>query len=73
MEMLRGLIGWILTLVGIVVGVYGAIQFLLGVVDAVREADPGSAVGLTAGGAVSLGLGVLIVWGGRRLRRRRGR
>jgi hypothetical protein len=71
--MLRGLIGWILILAGIVVGVYGAIQFLLGVVAAVRGADPGTAIGLTAGGAVSLGLGALSAWAGRRLRRRRGR
>jgi hypothetical protein len=71
--MLRVLIGWIFTLVGIVVGVYGAIQFLLGVVAAVRGADLDTAIGLTAGGAVSFGLGVLIVWGGRKLRRRSGR
>jgi hypothetical protein len=71
--MLRVLVGWILTLVGIVVGVYGAIQFLLGVVAAGRGAELATAIGMTVGGAVSLGLGALVAWGGRRLRRRSGR
>jgi hypothetical protein len=71
--MLRVLGGWILTLVGIVVGVYGAIQVVIGVAAAARGTELATAIGLTAGGAVSFGLGALIVWGGRRLRRRSGR
>jgi hypothetical protein len=69
----RGLFGWILTLVGIIVGVYGAIQLLIGVVAAVRGPEFAPAIGVAAGGALIFGMGALIVWGGRRLRRRSSR
>jgi hypothetical protein len=71
--MLRGLFGWILTLVGIIVGVYGAIQLLIGVVAAVRGPELAPAIGVAVGGALIFGMGALIVWGGWRLRRRSSR
>jgi phosphotransferase system glucose/maltose/N-acetylglucosamine-specific IIC component len=71
--MLRGLIGWILTIGGIILGVSGAIQVLIGTVIAIRGQEVTAHLGVAAGGAVILGLGALIAWSGRRLRRPRGR
>jgi hypothetical protein len=71
--MLRGLLGWILTIVGFILGIYGAIQLVIGAVIAIRGQEVAAHLGVAASGAVILGLGGLIAWGGRRLRRPRGR
>jgi hypothetical protein len=68
--MLRVLVSWILIVLGVVVGLYGAIQLLIGVVAAVRGPEPATGIGVAAGGALTFVAGALIAGGGRRLRRR---
>jgi hypothetical protein len=70
---MRGVLGWILTVLGIVVAVYRAIQLLIGGVIAIRGEEVTAHLGVAASGVVILGLGASIAWGGLRLRRPRGR
>jgi hypothetical protein len=70
---MRTLLGWILTILGIICGIYGAFQLLIGTVLAIRGPELAAPVGVMASGAVIFGTGALIAWGGRRLRRPRGR
>ena len=68
--MLRRIAGWLLTLVGIVGGVYGAIQLGLGVVHAIRGPERGTPIALALGGLLIVGIAVLVARGGRRLLQR---
>jgi hypothetical protein len=70
---MRGVLGWILTVLGIVVAIYGTIQLLIGGVIAIRGEEVTAHLGVAASGAVILGLGASIARDGLRLRPPRGR
>jgi len=71
--MSRSVFGWFLTVVGILWGIYGGGQFLVGAVRAISEPERTAPFALALTGALIFGLGALVAWGGRRLRRSRGR
>lgn len=67
--MSRSIFGWFLTVVGVLWGIYGGGQFLVGVVRAISEPERTAPLVLALTGALIFGLGALVAWGGRRLRR----
>jgi hypothetical protein len=72
----RRLIGWLLTIAGLLCAVYGVIQFVIGAVPAIRGGARAAPIAVALGGVLFIGVGALAAWGGGRLRRsatRRGR
>jgi hypothetical protein len=67
------LIGWVLTIAGLLCAVYGVIQFVIGAVPAIRGEDRAAPIAVALGGALFIAVGLLVAWGGRRLRRSAGR
>jgi hypothetical protein len=73
---MRQLIGWLLTIAGVLCAVYGVIQFAIGAVPAIRGEERAAPIAVALGGALFIAIGAFAAWGGRRLRRsavRRGR
>jgi len=56
-------------LIGILWGVYGAIQLLLGVALAIHGPERAAPLGAVLSGAALFATGAIVAWGGRRLRR----
>jgi hypothetical protein len=61
--------GWLLTVLGILWGVYGAIHLLLGVARAIHGPERTAPLGVALSGAAIFAAGAVVAWGGRRLRR----
>jgi hypothetical protein len=65
----RRSLGWFLTVVGILWGIYGGGQFLVGLVRVVTEPERAGPALVAVTGALIFCVGALVAWGGRRLRR----
>jgi hypothetical protein len=65
----RRLGGWLLTIAGILWGVYGGGQLLIGTILAIQGPDRSARAYVALTGAVIFAMGALAAWGGRRLRR----
>lgn len=61
--------GWLLTVVGILWAIYGGFQFSLGVVHTIKGPERTAPLTDTLTGGVLFGMGAVVAWGGRRLRR----